>query len=117
MKSAWISDTLITRFGPLWVAVSEAGLVGIQFSHDRAALETWLGKQGFDPILSDEIRTRPILEQIRAYLSGERQDFDLTIDWSVLTDFQAKTLQATLAIRSRWQFLHKFWSGRKGSPG
>jgi methylated-DNA-[protein]-cysteine S-methyltransferase len=98
MRIAWISNTLETQFGPLWVAVSEAGLVAVQFSQDRATLETWLGRQDFDPILLDEIRTRPILEQIRAYLAGERFDFDLDIDWSVLTAFQTRVLQATLAI-------------------
>lgn len=98
MKTAWISSALQTRFGPLWVAISEQGLVGVQFSHDKQTLETWLVKQGFAPILADETRTRPVLEQIQAYLAGERRDFDLAIDWTVLSAFQIRALRATLAI-------------------
>lgn len=97
-KPAWVSEALQTRFGPLWVALSEQGLIGVQFSHDKQTLETWLIKQGFSPISADEARTRPILEQIQAYLTGKRRNFDLVIDWNVLNAFQARALQATLAI-------------------
>jgi len=98
MKTAWVSEALQTPFGPLWVAVSEAGLIGVQFSDDLATLKIWLRKQGFDPILPDENHTRDILEQIRAYMAGTRRDFDLKIDWSVLNPFQARALRVTLAI-------------------
>lgn len=117
MKPAWISSTLETQFGPLWVAVSEAGLVGVQFSRDRAALETWLGKQGFDPVLADESRTRPILEQIQAYLAGERRDFDLDIDWSMLSAFQRRALRATLAIPYGQTKTYAEIAREIGSPG
>jgi methylated-DNA-[protein]-cysteine S-methyltransferase len=98
MRTAWISKALPTPFGQLWVAVSETGLVGVEFNHDLAALESWLVRQAFDPILAEGGRTREILEQIRAYLAGERREFDLAIDWSVMRPFQARVLQAMLAI-------------------
>ena len=38
------------------------------------------------------------LAQMVEYLDGARRDFDLQIDWSVLTPFQQSVLQATFAI-------------------
>lgn len=37
-------------------------------------------------------------EQLRHYLQGELQDFDLPIDWSARTRFQVNVLQATLQV-------------------
>lgn len=37
-------------------------------------------------------------EQLRHYLQGELQDFDLPIDWSARTLFQVNVLQATLQV-------------------
>ena len=53
---------------------------------------------GFDYVVVDQERTGEALRQIAEYLQGQRQVFDLPVDWSVLTHFQEQALRATYAI-------------------
>jgi methylated-DNA-[protein]-cysteine S-methyltransferase len=43
-------------------------------------------------------RTASATRQIGEYLRGERREFDLPIDWTVLTPFQQRALRATYEI-------------------
>jgi methylated-DNA-[protein]-cysteine S-methyltransferase len=40
----------------------------------------------------------PACQQLSEYLSGERQAFDLPIDWEILPVFQRRALEATFAV-------------------
>ena len=116
MNHAWIGVLESTPLGPVWVAVSERGLVAVEFgeederrmTNDEGALEMIATKVeaivrtvhrlGFDYVVVDQERTGEALRQISEYLQGQRQVFDLPIDWSVLTPFQEQALRATSGI-------------------
>jgi len=49
-------------------------------------------------LVSDHPVAGKALGQLLEYLAGERKEFEITIDWSGMTDFQRRVLQATRAI-------------------
>jgi len=87
-----------TPIGPVWVAVSQYGLVAVEASADQAKILTILHRLGFEQILIDEGLATAYVHQIEEYLNGQRTAFDLPIDWSVMTLFQQEALKATFAI-------------------
>ena len=87
-----------TPVGPIWVAVSEHGLVAVELSDEPDYLIKRLPKLGYQQVVSDSEKTKAALKQIREYLSEERREFDLPIDWSGLTTYQEKALRATYEI-------------------
>jgi O6-methylguanine-DNA--protein-cysteine methyltransferase len=84
MKTAWIGVLDTSPLGPVWVAVSEAGLVAVEVDTDQQAVEAAARRLGFDQVLLDRERTAGAVSQIGEYLSGVRRFFDLPLDWSVL---------------------------------
>jgi O-6-methylguanine DNA methyltransferase len=98
MKTAWIGVSESSPLGPVWVAVSEAGLVAVEVDTSQAAVEAAARRLGFDQMILDPQRTADAVSQIGEYLSGKRADFDLPVDWSVLRPFQEAALRATFAI-------------------
>jgi O-6-methylguanine DNA methyltransferase len=98
MKTIFIGHTGLTPLGDLWVAVSENGLLAVDFPTNQAEFTAGLQKQHAAQVeFSSEKVTEPVT-QLREYASGERETFSLPIDWSVLRDFQRKALQATFEI-------------------
>lgn len=97
-ETAYIGEITSTPIGPVWVAVSEHGLVALEISADQGAIIDQLHKSGFGHILVDQTKTRGVLQQVNEYLRGERETFDLPIDWSVLTPFQEQALRITYVI-------------------
>ena len=87
-----------TPIGPVWVALSEDGLVAVELNDEPENLVKRLPKFGFQSVVSDPKKTKTALKQIREYLEGGRQEFDIPIDWSVLTEFQEKALRATYDV-------------------
>jgi methylated-DNA-[protein]-cysteine S-methyltransferase len=57
-----------------------------------------LKRTGATFIQVDQTKTTDEVQQISEYLLGERETFDLPIDWSGLTPFQEKALRATFDI-------------------
>jgi methylated-DNA-[protein]-cysteine S-methyltransferase len=114
MKKAWFGALAGTPLGTVWAAVSEAGLVAVDFQEDNAIkddavaddaiingggkLIERLHRMGFEKVEHDPERVSAALEQIGEYLAGTRREFDLPIDWAVQTPFQQEALRATLAI-------------------
>lgn len=98
MNVAWIGVLEASPLGPIWVAVSERGLVAVETAPDQAAIRVSLQRLGFDQVVLDPQRSAPAVRQIGEYLRGERRAFDLPIDWSVLTPFQQRALRATCEI-------------------
>ncbi len=88
----------ISPLGPIWVAVTDAGLVAVEVNPEQKPLNKHLNHMGFDQIVMDQAETADAVKEIREYLTGERKSFDMPIDWSVLTKFQEKALRATYEI-------------------
>ena len=87
-----------TPVGPVWVALSQHGLVAVELSDEPEYLIKLLPKLRYQQVVSGTKQTRAALNQIREYLKGNRREFDLAIDWSGMTPFQEKALRATYEI-------------------
>ncbi|MFF8230184.1 methylated-DNA--[protein]-cysteine S-methyltransferase [Streptomyces caelestis] len=84
--------------GPLLLVATREGLVNVVFHatdavRDRAVgrLASRLGTEPVEapgsPLLAEAIR------QVEAYLAGERHDFDLPLDWSLISGFNREVLR------------------------
>jgi len=99
MKIVYTGKADPSPLGPIWVAVSERGLVAVEIGTSQASFVKMLQHRfpGSQPTL-DPDRTAEATRQIRDYLIGQRQEFDLAIDWSAMTAFQEAALRLTLAV-------------------
>ncbi|CAL9411106.1 methylated-DNA--[protein]-cysteine S-methyltransferase [Streptomyces sp. enrichment culture] len=87
-----------TDIGPLLLAATGEGLVNVVFHADEAvrgkALERLASRLGADPV---EDPGSPLLaeaiHQVRAYFAGERRDFELPLDWSLISGFNRQVLR------------------------
>jgi methylated-DNA-[protein]-cysteine S-methyltransferase len=94
----FIGQSAPTPLGPIWVAVSERGLVAVGIRTNRKKFIQQITKRHNAEIVSDDERTRKAARQVGEYLNGQRRTFNLSIDWSVMTPFQESVLRATMAI-------------------
>ncbi|QWB26321.1 MULTISPECIES: methylated-DNA--[protein]-cysteine S-methyltransferase [Streptomyces] len=84
--------------GPLLLAATREGLVSVVFHATDAvrdrALERLASRLGTEPV---EDPGSPLLaeaiRQIEAYLAGGRRDFDLPLDWSLISGFNREVLR------------------------
>ncbi|MGW0993728.1 methylated-DNA--[protein]-cysteine S-methyltransferase [Streptomyces sp. NPDC002520] len=87
-----------TDIGPLMLAATRAGLVNVVFHATDAVRErtlerlaTRLGTEPLEdpgsPLLAEAIR------QIESYFAGGRHDFDLPLDWSLISGFNRQVLR------------------------
>ncbi|MFJ5732111.1 methylated-DNA--[protein]-cysteine S-methyltransferase [Streptomyces paradoxus] len=84
--------------GPLLLAASRDGLINVVFHATDAvrdrAVERLASRLGTDPV---EAPGSPLLteaiRQIEAYFAGERRDFDLPLDWSLISGFNREVLR------------------------
>ena len=87
-----------TPVGPVWVTLSERGLVAVELSDEPEYFIRLLPKLGYQQVVSAHKKTKTALRHIREYLNGNRREFEIPIDWSGLTPFQEKALRATCEI-------------------
>lgn len=97
-KSIWITAAAPTPIGPIWLALSERGLVAVSLWDDEANFRTRVAQLSGGEVIRDEMKTGDAAAQIIAYLNGSRHAFDLPIDWSVLSPAQAEILRLVHAI-------------------
>ncbi|MDO0928222.1 methylated-DNA--[protein]-cysteine S-methyltransferase [Streptomyces sp. TG1A-8] len=91
-----------TGIGPLMLAATRDGLVNIVFHATDAvrdrALERLAARLGTEPV---EDPGAPVLaeavRQVEAYLAGLRHDFDLPLDWSLISGFNRRVLRELAA--------------------
>ncbi|MER8060911.1 MULTISPECIES: methylated-DNA--[protein]-cysteine S-methyltransferase [unclassified Streptomyces] len=87
-----------TDIGPLMLAATRHGLVNVVFHATDAVRERTLERLAARfgstpeadpraPVLVEAIR------QLRAYFAGERQDFELPLDWSLISGFNRQVLR------------------------
>ncbi|MFI1069865.1 methylated-DNA--[protein]-cysteine S-methyltransferase [Streptomyces puniciscabiei] len=112
-----------TDIGPLMLAATCDGLVNVVFHATDAvrerALERLSARLGtaavedpHSPLLAEAIR------QLRAYFAGERHDFDLPLDWSLISGFNRQVLRE-LATGVPYGTVVGYGdlAGRVGQPG
>ncbi|MEA3352030.1 MAG: methylated-DNA--[protein]-cysteine S-methyltransferase [Chloroflexota bacterium] len=99
MPKIYITEAAPTPLGPIWVAANQRGLVAIAIKSDADTFTKELAARHKKAAISrDETHTADVVRQIKAYLTNERNAFELRIDWSIMTSFQQKVLRATCAI-------------------
>lgn len=98
MKIITYGAIITPQLGLLGVGFSDHGLVHVSFldSPDQFTQELLLTLKP-EADLEDK-RIASLLRQIQDYLAGERREFEVTIDWSGMTEFQREVLQATYNI-------------------
>ena len=87
-----------TPIGPVFVAVSERGLIAVRFGIDeRAFIEAIQRQTGAVPERAPQKAGR-VARQMAEYLAGRREAFDMPVDLSAITDFQRQVLLAACQI-------------------
>jgi methylated-DNA-[protein]-cysteine S-methyltransferase len=102
MDKVYVGKADPTPLGPVWVALSDRGLLAVEIGATQFEFFAFLqnrryGKAAWQPVY-DPDRTVETTRQIQDYLAGERREFDLDIDWSAMTAFQQAALHLTLSI-------------------
>lgn len=97
-------DRMDSPLGPLYVATSAHGLCNLDFGVSQTDFMAHL-----DPLARTErnpAALAPIVQQLRAYFSGERRRIDVALDLRRLTPFQMSVLQTARQIPagSMWTY-------------
>jgi methylated-DNA-[protein]-cysteine S-methyltransferase len=74
--------------GPLLAAASSRGLMMLAYRRDEED-----PPEDGDPAVLD-----PVRRQLEEYFAGERREFDLALDWTLVRGFARDVLRATAAI-------------------
>lgn len=98
VTAAWtVHDAPI---GPLLLMATGEGLVLVGFHADAAraarAVAAAGRRLGCEPV-EDAGRLAPVAAQLDDYFAGRRRDFDLPLDWSLVTGFQRRVLRELAA--------------------
>jgi O-6-methylguanine DNA methyltransferase len=102
--------------GPLWIALSDVGIVSVDWSKSQEDF-TRLVQQRFNTtVLYDKAHTAESLRQLSEYLSGIRREFDLTLDLTRISQFQVQVLKLTMDIRYGKSSTYKEIAAHLGKP-
>ncbi|MFB7111753.1 methylated-DNA--[protein]-cysteine S-methyltransferase [Streptomyces sp. NPDC056190] len=87
-----------TGIGPLLLAATPKGLVNVVFHATDAirerALDRLASRLGTEPVeVPGSSLLAEAIRQVRAYFAGERQDFELPLDWSLISGFNRQVLR------------------------
>ena len=86
-----------TPLGDLRVAVSDLGLVAVEWAAAQPRLDARLLRLK-RPVELHQRKVQPYARELSEYLKGRLESFTIPIDWSVLRPFQLKTLKAVYGI-------------------
>src|SRR3954467_15888237 len=107
---------MTTPFGPLQLAATDLGVVGVWFgSADDAntALKRDLGDATFTENGGTVV---PARSQVEEYLRGERHAFDLPLDWRRSKGFRLRVLQELATVPFGLTVSYGELARRCGSP-
>jgi methylated-DNA-[protein]-cysteine S-methyltransferase len=84
--------------GPLLLAATQDGLVNVVFHATDAVRERTLdrlaSRLGTEPVEApDSPLLAEAIRQVEAYFAGARRDFDLPLDWSLISGFNRQVLR------------------------
>ena len=90
-----------TPLGPLWVAAGPHGLVAVEYAGDERSeqsFRSYLAKLTTGSLVRGTEPVAAAMQQVRLYLLGRTQEFDLPVDLSHITPFQRRVLEATRRV-------------------
>jgi methylated-DNA-[protein]-cysteine S-methyltransferase len=97
-RQTWMGAVEESPLGRIWTAVSADGLVAVSLWDDRERFIVEVTKLAGQPPIYEPERVTAVTSQIHEYLHQKRSEFSLTIDWSVMTPFQATVLRVVQGI-------------------
>lgn len=104
-----------SAIGPLFLAVSDRGLVRIAFGGNGDALVE-LARRVSPRVMEVPTRLDPVRRQLDEYLDGRRRNFDLRVDLSLVSGFGRRALQAARRIPCGSVATYGDLARRAGSP-
>ena len=106
-------ESVGTTLGPLTAIESERGLWAVEFGRfgARALSERFPGREFTKAVGLKSAR------QLKEFCAGDRQDFDLKIDWSLVDGFRRDTLKALRRVRFGKLVSYGELARRLGKPG
>jgi methylated-DNA-[protein]-cysteine S-methyltransferase len=104
-------------FGTLHAAVTRRGLVRLAFPEESidAFLER-LARKLSPRILASPGSLDPVRRELDEYFNGRRRDFDLKLDWALITPFARRVLRMTAAIPYGGHLSYAEVAAEAGSP-
>ncbi len=87
-----------TRVGPLFVAVSERGVVALDFGLSEREFVDRVAHRTKATLVRSDDQAAEALQQVLEYLDGKRTTFDLPLDMSRMSEFQRRVLGVALKI-------------------
>jgi len=112
--------TVDSPLGPLRVAVSDIGVAEISYtvSESEEAFRKRLLARGFDLLPAETAGDiAPVTKQLKEYFGGQRNRFDLPIDFGGITPFARSVLAATVDVPFGQLATYGDIAARIGSPG
>lgn len=97
-KRIEVGGAVGTPIGDIWVALSDRGLVATEIGGTEEDFVRGLESRSQGAIVTGTGGASSAVGQITEFLQGDRKDFDLPIDWTVMSDFQCKALKAVRDI-------------------
>ncbi|ELS52380.1 methylated-DNA--[protein]-cysteine S-methyltransferase [Streptomyces sp. ISL-22] len=87
-----------TDIGPLMLAATRDGLVSVVFHATRSvrdkALDRLASRLGTEPVEApDSPLLAEAIRQLEEYFAGRRHDFELPLDWSLISGFNRQVLR------------------------
>jgi len=107
---------LTTPFGPLHLAATDTGVVGVWFGAAAEPLEMLARELGEVVFVEDGPRVENARVQVEEYLRGERQTFDLALDWRRSKGFRLRALQELARVPFGVTVTYGELARRCGSP-
>lgn len=114
--SIYIGRMPDSPIGPIWVAVSQLGLITVEWDLTGEDFSRWLTKRFQSTIVYDEERTTLPRHEINEYLNGKRHHFDLPLDLTRLSPFQKQVLQLTMLIPFAQTMTYQQIASQAGKP-
>ena len=91
--------TVDSPLGPLWAAVTRRGLVTLAYDHEPSdRLLERIALAVSPRILEGPSRLDEVRRELDEYFEGRRRDFEIPIDWSLVTGYARAVLQHTARI-------------------
>ena len=87
-----------TRVGPLFVAVSDRGLVALDFGLSEQEFVARVSHRTKATLIRSNDETAEAMKQVKEYLEGHRIKFDLPLDMNAMSEFQRLVLGIALKI-------------------
>ncbi|MGN6371411.1 MAG: methylated-DNA--[protein]-cysteine S-methyltransferase [Solirubrobacteraceae bacterium] len=105
-------------FGPLLAASTSKGLVKLAFPEESAdsVLDRLAVRISPRIVEASPATLDPVKRELEEYFAGQRADFELALDWSLIGPFATKVLRATAAIAYGEYSTYSQIAARAGSP-